>query len=175
MQRIKPHIAPWFAVVVVGLLLGGGWYLDARGRGQDAAELEARLRRLEQAQLKSVDEAPWGGREPVSRPPAASASPGAGAAFGRPPLPPPLSPQERQRLQRQAVSRLESRFATDGSDPQWAASTDALRENPRKMEVLRLRPCFPAPLRMTGFFGAVAESDAEDGTTLLPCEVQNTL
>jgi hypothetical protein len=124
MQRIKPHIAPWFAVVVVGLLLGGGWYLDARGRGQDAAELEARLRRLEQAQLKSVDEAPWGGREPVSRPPAASASPGAGAAFGRPPLPPPLSPQERQRLQRQAVSRLESRFATDGSDPQWATSTE---------------------------------------------------
>jgi hypothetical protein len=45
MQQIKPHISPWLAVVVVGLLLGGGWYLDARGRAQDAADLEVRLRR----------------------------------------------------------------------------------------------------------------------------------
>ncbi len=29
-----------------------------------------------------------------------------------------------------------------------------------KREVLRLRPCFPAPLRMTGYFGARAMSEA---------------
>ncbi len=124
MQQIKSHISPWLAVVVVGLLLGGGWYLEARGRGQDAAALEARLRRLEQAQVKSVDEEPWGAGEPVSRSAGPSASPTAGAAFGRASLPRPLSPQEQQRLQRQAVSRLESRFAADGSDPKWAASTE---------------------------------------------------
>jgi len=33
--------------------------------------------------------------------------------------------------------------------------TDAPRKNPRKSEVLQLRPCFPAPLRMTGFFQAL--------------------
>src|SRR6185312_517211 len=30
--------------------------------------------------------------------------------------------------------------------------TYAPLENPRLLEVLRLRPCFPAPLRMTSFF-----------------------
>ncbi|EDY21685.1 hypothetical protein CfE428DRAFT_0930 [Chthoniobacter flavus Ellin428] len=29
-------------------------------------------------------------------------------------------------------------------------------ENPQKLEVLRLRPCFPAPLRMTAFFGGAS-------------------
>ena len=34
------------------------------------------------------------------------------------------------------------------------------------LEVLRLRPCFPAPLRMTGFFGARATCGAALGYQL---------
>jgi hypothetical protein len=34
--------------------------------------------------------------------------------------------------------------------------------NPQKMEILRLRPCFPAPLRMTGLFWNTLAREACD-------------
>ncbi len=38
-------------------------------------------------------------------------------------------------------------------DMLFPVSVSAPHENPRILEVFRLRPCFPAPLKMTAFFG----------------------
>lgn len=123
MHHAQRGISPWLGVIAAVVVFGGGWYFEARARRHDAADVQARLQRLEQAPPQAEEQ----GRPSGTPMTPAYASLRPTNAFGAPgasPVPRPLSPEERRRLQLQAISRLESRFSSDGSDMRWATSTE---------------------------------------------------
>ena len=118
-NRMQPGVLVAAAAIAT---LAGGWYFEARQRQHDAGVFEARLARLEQAQTPYA----------ASPAPPARARGGvsAEALAGILPAAPERGPRvqtaaDLQREQSQGLARLESRFATDGSDPAWAMTTEA--------------------------------------------------
>ena len=122
MQRNPSSFAWPLAFAAAVLVLGGGWYRESRDRAREQASIDTRLSRLEQA--PAADEP---SRHDNALPDSfrAAIRTTASVAGQPPPAGPRLpSPEERRRGQLQAVTRLESRFSTDGFDPRWAASTE---------------------------------------------------
>jgi hypothetical protein len=179
-QQPQPGLFPWLGIFAAAVVvLGGGWYFEARARRQDAAEVQARLDHLEHDRLQSED------RRPPRRAPATAfvhaPAPATGGPLGVGPLPRPLSPEERRRLQLQAISRLESRFSSDGSNIAWATSTEqavqaaveepalAAFQAPRSSEV----QCARTMCRMVFTFDSLDE--AEDWASFYPLGLANQL
>jgi hypothetical protein len=123
LQRNPSSFAWPLAFAAAVLVLGGGWYRESRDRAREQASIDLRLSRLEQAP-QATDAPSRDGRVLPSALRAASST--RASIAGQPPSGGPRmpSPDERRRGQLQAVTRLESRFSTDGFDPQWAASTE---------------------------------------------------
>ncbi|MFL6592566.1 MAG: hypothetical protein ACJ8GK_07655 [Luteimonas sp.] len=106
------------------MVFGGGWYLGAHASRRDNAGIEARLARLEQTATTAAEQEQ--GQAVAGPLPAGSVFRSARPALApfAAPIPRPLPPEERRRLQLQAISGLESRFSADGSDPRWAGPTE---------------------------------------------------
>jgi hypothetical protein len=123
-------LIPWAVALAAVVVLGGGWLKEVRHRQAHDLETERRLAALEQAAIADTRASGSGALRPfdadgraafVARVNGRMGSAGATSAglAGRP------SDAEVKRLQAQERARLESRFATDGSDPRWARETEA--------------------------------------------------
>lgn len=120
-----PRIA-WIAAIATIVVLAAGWYHEAANRRQESVQTQQRLSELESRQQSDAATIPVGtsggpGRELLlarmqGRLNTAGASAGGGAM-------PTAAQIKRNKAGLRA--RLESRFATDGSDPRWAQGTEA--------------------------------------------------
>ena len=144
MQQVSRAGTAWVVALLAVVVLGGGWYRESRQRDQDQAAVDARLSRLEGSPGAMVGQdqlAIDSSVAPIPRAPMASVR-SSNVRMGAPGAYRPLSPEERRRLQLQALAKLESKFSADGYDPRWAASTE--KSVAQAAEEPALAP-FPAP------------------------------